>query len=150
KHDGQIALEALWALNLSRGMTDDAALEQLDHEDQYVRLWTVRLLGDRKTVSARVGKKLIALAAREPYAEVRSQLGSSARRLPVEICLPIIRNLLTHDEDMKDLHIPLVLWWAIEAKAGDNHDQVVAMFGDKTLWDRPLVKTHMLDRIIRR
>ncbi len=150
KHDGQIALEALWALNLSRGMTDDAALEQLDHEDQYVRLWTVRLLGDRKTVSARVGAKLIALAAREPYAEVRSQLGSSARRLPVEICLPVIRNLLTHDEDMKDLHIPLVLWWAIEAKAGGNHDQVVAMFRDKTLWDRPLVKTHMLDRIIRR
>ena len=150
KHDGQTALEALWALNLSRGMNDDAALEQLDHEDRYVRLWTVRLLGDRKSVSTRVGAKLISIAAREPYAEVRSQLAASARRLPVNVCLPVIRNLLTHTPDMKDLHIPLLLWWAIEAKAGDHHKEVVDLFSDKATWDLPLVKSHVLDRIIRR
>ena len=148
--DGQPALEALWALNLTGGLDDEAALELLDHEEPYVRLWTVRLLGDRRAVSAQVAAGLVARAAREPYAEVRSQLACSARRLPVEICLPVVRNLLIHSEDMNDLHIPLLLWWAIEAKAGDNHKPVVALFENKKFWELPLVKSHLLDRIIRR
>jgi len=150
EQDGQPALEALWALNLSGGMTDEVALELLDHEDQYVRLWTIRLLGDRKSVSANISAKLVALATREPYAEVRSQLACSARRMPVGICLAIVRNLLTHNQDMNDLHIPLLLWWAIESKSGNNRKEIVGLFRDKDLWSLPLVKAHLLDRIIRR
>ncbi|MBQ11863.1 MAG: dehydrogenase [Planctomyces sp.] len=150
EQDGQLALEALWALNLSGGMTDNVARELLAHEDPHVRLWTIRLLGDRKSVSPAIGTGLVALATREPYAEVRSQLACSARRLPVNISLPIVRNLLAHNEDINDLHIPLLLWWAIESKAGDNHRQIVELFRDKPFWNLPLVKTHLLDRIIRR
>ncbi len=31
--------------------------------------------------------------------------------------LAVMRNLLARDEDIGDLHIPLLLWWAIESKA---------------------------------
>ena len=48
---GQLALESLWALNLSGGFNDEVALSTLGHADPFVRLWTVRLLGDENKVS---------------------------------------------------------------------------------------------------
>ena len=35
---GQVALEALWALNLVGGLDEATALKTLDHADPYVRL----------------------------------------------------------------------------------------------------------------
>lgn len=150
QNQGQLALEALWALNLSGGFTEPRALELLDHADEYVRLWTVRLLGDSKQVSPEVATKLAALAADEPSAEVRSQLACSARRLAAEPCVAIVRQLLTHSEDVDDRHIPLLLWWAIESKAGEHPDTVLAMFKDEAFWSLPLVEHHLLDKVIRR
>ncbi len=147
---GQLALEALWALNLSGGFSEALAMEMLEHEDPYVRLWTIRLLGDKKRVSSAIEAKLVDVATREPSAEVRSQLACSARRLPVEPCLAIVRQLLTHGEDHNDLHIPLLLWWAIESKAGEDVDAVLDLFKDKAVWSLPLVEEHLLDKIIRR
>ena len=59
-------------------------------------------------------------------------------------------NLLIHDEDADDVHLPLRLWWAIEAKAETNRDAILAMFGDKSLWEKPLVRKHLLHRLMRR
>ena len=47
RSSGQLALETLWALNLCGGLTEAEALKALDHSDPFVRLWTVRLLGDQ-------------------------------------------------------------------------------------------------------
>ena len=52
---GQLALEALWALNLVGGLDEATALKTLDHADPYVRLWTARLLCDASHVSRRRG-----------------------------------------------------------------------------------------------
>ena len=147
---GQLALEALWALNLSGGLTDEAALELLDHDDQHVRLWTVRVLGDRKSIPAGLQKKLVELARKEAYVEVRSQLACTAKRLPAADALPIVRELVAHSEDLNDLHMPLLLWWAVESKSGDERSQVVSLFEDKAFWSLPLVEQHLLDRVIRR
>ena len=46
--DGQSALERLWALNACGGLTDDAAIKLLSHNDPFVRAWTVRLVCDPK------------------------------------------------------------------------------------------------------
>ncbi len=150
ENTGQLALEALWALNLSGGFSEPLAMELLDHEDPYVRLWTIRLLGDKKSVSPTIAAKLTSVAAGEPSAEVRSQLACSARRLAAEPCLSIVRQLLTHREDGGDLHIPLLLWWAMESKAGANVEEVLGLFRDETVWSLPLVEEHILDKIIRR
>src|SRR5204862_7017486 len=112
---GQLALESLWALNLCGGFNDDVALQTLDHKDPYVRLWTARLLGDAMKVSARLASKLAEIALTEPNLEARGQLASTAKRLPAKDALPIVRNLLAHDEDVDDNRLPLLLWWAIES-----------------------------------
>ena len=150
KEKKQTALEALWALNLSGGLTDEVALKLLDHINPHVRLWTVRLLCDKKYVSPDISKKLAKLAVKEDDVRVRSQLACSAKRIPAKDALPIIRALLTHDEDVTEARMPLLIWWAMEAKATENADAVVAMFADKKLWEHHIVKQHILERIIRR
>ena len=59
---GQLALEALWALNLSGGLSEEFALSSLDHGDPYVRLWTVRIMCDKRRVSLALANKLARIA----------------------------------------------------------------------------------------
>ncbi|MGI8977686.1 MAG: PVC-type heme-binding CxxCH protein [Pirellulaceae bacterium] len=147
----QFAIETLWAVNnLSGGLRDDFVVKMLDHADPYVRLWTVRLACDDGEVSPEIAKKLADLAYRETDVEVRSQLACSARRLPASQSLAIVKNLAGRSEDVGDIHIPLLLWWAIEAKADKDRDAVLALFADKAFWDQPLVAQHLSERLMRR
>src|SRR5205085_2793919 len=125
------------------GFNDALALQTLEHKDPYVRLWTTRLLGDEKKVTDPIARKLADLARKESQVEVRVQLTCSARRLPATEALPIIRNLLTHDEDSDDIYQPLLLWWAIESKCESDRERVLALFEDPAVWDRRLVRTHL-------
>ncbi len=147
---GQLALESLWALSLSGGFDEEVALETLSHENPSVRIWTVRLLCDDFQVSAKIANALADRATEESYVQVRSQLASSAKRLPAEAALPIVVNLLTHDEDAGDVHLPLLLWWAVESKAATDQADILSLLADKSLWQRPLVQQHLLSRLMRR
>ncbi len=148
--NGQDALEALWGLNLCGAFDDRLALRTLEHRDPYVRLWTVRLLGDAKQVTPGIAHRLADMALTEPDVEARSQLACSARRLPAHDALPIVRNLLGHDEDVGDIHFPLLLWWAVESKCETDRDAVLALFEEPAIWKLPLVRTHLLHRLMRR
>ena len=87
-------LDALWALNLCGGFTADAVLRALGSRHPDVRRWAVRLVGDARRASPDVARALEDLAAGEADREVRSQLASTAKRLPAPHALPIVRRLL--------------------------------------------------------
>jgi putative membrane-bound dehydrogenase-like protein len=144
-------LESLWAVNnLKSGLSNEQLLKALDSTDPDVRLWGVRLACDNSTVSIEMGRKLADLAYRESNVEVRSQLACSARRLPAPQSMAIVKNLAGRSEDVGDIHIPLLLWWAIEAKADSDRNDVLALFADKAFWDQPLVAQHLSERLMRR
>jgi putative heme-binding domain-containing protein len=147
---GPLALEALWALNLSGAFDDQTALEFLDHKDPQVRLWTVRLLGDEKHVTHSISEKFKGMALSESSVEVRSQMASTAKRLPASDALPVVTNLLTRSEDLSDIHIPLLLWWALESKTESDRESVLGFFKDESLWNMPLVEKEILQRLMRR
>jgi putative heme-binding domain-containing protein len=146
----QRALEALWAAYRLGGFDDDLALACLGHESEHVRRWAVRLSGDDRRASSRVAARLISLARTEPAVQVRSQLACSAKRLPAGVCLPLVRALAARSEDIDDLQIPLLLWWALESKAESDRDAVVALFADRDFWSLPLVDKVMVERIMQR
>jgi putative membrane-bound dehydrogenase-like protein len=149
---GQFALEALWALNVSGGFNEAIARQLLGHADPFVRGWTVRLIGDAAQAEPATARALIALAAREPHIEVRSQLAASAKRFPAEIGLPIAQVLLTRTEDIDDPYLPLQIWWAIESKCHEP-SAVLALFGGETAresWTQPMMRTHIAPRLMRR
>jgi putative membrane-bound dehydrogenase-like protein len=147
---GQSALEALWALYQSGGWNQARALKALVHTDAFVRLWAVRLLCDERRVSPGIESALIEAAQRETNVEARNQLACSARRLPAADALPLVRALLAHNEDFKDPQIPLLLWWAIESKCKEDRGSVFAFFSEKELWQLPIVRQQILERIMRR
>lgn len=145
-HTDQLALESLWALNVSGGLTESVGAELLKHKNPYVRLWTVRLLCDDGKVTPSFAAKLRDLAENESHVEVRSQLACSARRLSAPHCLAIVRQLLTFDQDLADPHVPLLLWWAIENKAEES----LSLFSDSKVWKLPIVEQQILERLMRR
>lgn len=148
--DGQIALEALWAINLCGGFDEETTLDALSHKDPYVRLWAIRLLGDAGKVNPTLSAKLIGLSAAEPHAEVRSQLAATAKRLPARDAMPIIKNLLTHYDDSKDPDIPMQIWWAIEAKAETDRKLVLSLFKDPAVWKKTTTQEFILSRLSQR
>jgi putative heme-binding domain-containing protein len=150
KHEGQLALESLWALHLSGGFDEAATLDALGHEDPHVRLWAVRLSGDDRKASPEVLKRMAELAAREAHAEVRRQLAASAKRLPGPNSLAIVLALLKHKEDANDPHIPLLLWWALEARAETEREAIPGLFRDPELWKQPLAERFVLERLVQR
>lgn len=150
ENDGQLAVDSLWGLNASGGFTEDFAIETLDHNNAFVRSWAVRLLSDDRNVSDKVAGQLVKLAVSESEVQVRSQLAASARRLPAKHGLPIVNALVAHAADTDDPHVPLMLWWAIEAKAESDSDAVLALFESDEFWNQAIVKDHLLERTMRR
>jgi len=144
------ALAGLWGINLSGGFNETFALRALEHRDPQVRCWSVRLLGDEATFSQSIATKLTYQSSTETNAEVRAQLACTAKRLPAKDALPIVANLLRHDEDTKDPRLPLLCWWAIESKCESDGDAVLKLFQDSPFWNLPMVEQHLLERIMRR
>src|SRR5439155_5687942 len=64
--------------------------------------------------------------------------------------LPIVRALLELTEDVEDIHLPLLLWWALEAKAESDREQVLRLFSAPEIWGLPLVEKHIVERLMRR
>jgi putative heme-binding domain-containing protein len=148
--DGKLALEALWALHVSGGLTDDLAMEFLGHPSEHVRAWTVRLLGDRRRVDPRFNDRLVELARGEPSPIVRNQMACTCKRLPGPVALPVVEQLLGRSEDVADPHIPLLLWWAIEDKAISDRERVLALVGSAEGWGRPITGAVVVERLARR
>lgn len=169
KSTGTSALGALWTWHTIAARTDasTSAARFLNHNDPQIRLWAVRFLGDPfpgaldsgelNSNSENLNKmpqdeasSLALLAARETNIEVRVQLAATAKRLSATEAFPIIRALAQHNEDAADSRQPLMVWWALEAKAGSNRAEVLQLLTEAAFWERPLVKQHLLERIMRR
>jgi putative membrane-bound dehydrogenase-like protein len=145
----QLALEALWALYVCGGFDERFAAEVLDHRNPHVRRWAVRFLGDDNKASPALARRLAALAAKEPNAVVRSQLASSAQRFPAGVALPIVEALVRRD-DHSDLHIPLLLWWAVEKHVPAARDDLVTFFASEDVRKTRVEREVILPRLVRR
>ena len=162
---------ALWAHYQAYGLDRKTAITALRSPDAAVRYWTVRFLTDdigfkhkRSTVglvdslggtqvSERLNntlmEALLEQARYEGSLEVRSQMASSARRLSAAQGLALVRNVLSHDS-VSDQYVPLLCWWVFDAKADSDREAVMKMFDDRDFWELPMVKEHILPRIMRR
>ncbi len=143
--ENKAVLEALWALNMRSAISSELAGRLLSSSAPDIRRWTVRILGDRHQTHP----ELLNLAQRETDVRVRSQLAASARRLPADQGLAIVTDLLTHSEDALDLHMPLMLWWAVEQHAED-WTAIKAFLANQDLWQLELFQTTIATKITQR
>ncbi|MRI00208.1 c-type cytochrome [Kriegella sp. EG-1] len=148
--DSQTALEAFWAINLCGGLNDEITKAALSHNNPFVRMWAIRFIGDSKNASNAIAAKLLQMAKTEANVEVRSQLATSTKRLPVKISLPIIKVLMSNEKDVTDSDIPMLLWWSLESKFQNNQKEVIELFKDKSFWEKPIVQNFVLERLMQR
>lgn len=144
------SLEALWILNLRGDLSERDLASQLEHPRPSVRRWAARLLGDRNSVEEETAGSLVRLAGRETDSEVRSQLVSTARRLAPAHALRLVRAMLDRPEDASDRHLPLLLWWAIEAQSERGREELLQLVQDPAVWSSPLFRDQLAPRIGRR
>ena len=124
--------------------------KSLASRHEYIRAWTVRLLGDDRIVSPSLLRQFVRLARHDSSVVVRGQLACTAKRLPASESMPIVEQLLRHDEDADDVQMPLLIWWAIEDKAISDTDRVLRMVQAGDLWHRPLMTRFIIERLARR
>ena len=146
---GQLALESLWAINVSGYFEDEIAQIGLSHKDPFVRMWSVRLIGDFKNFSTSVYDSMLELAAVEQNPEVQSQLACTAKRLPGTVAIPIIKEVIMNASG-DDPDNPLLLWWALESKIDQYGDLVLDMLNDPKIWNNHIVKLFLLERLAQR
>ena len=108
------------------------------------------MLCDERAVSKKIAATLITMSADESNVDVLSQLASSARRLPAADGLAMLKNLAGHDEVAGDVHLPLLIWWGIEAKAESDREAVLTLFDAPTFWRQPLVRKYLVERMLQR
>lgn len=150
---GRDALEYLWALHQSGGLTEKVGLSLLKHEDQHVRAWVVQLLCNDGRISEVVANALKDLAGSEPYVLVRRQLAASARRIAARFAVPVIAQLLQYEEDNGDVHQPLMLWWAVERHLSSDGGRALVremVVSDRKVAAGTLFRQQIAGRLIRR
>ena len=148
--DGLTTLRMLWALHTVGGIDEANLASLLEHSDESVRSWTVRLLGDREDVSQDVADQFVELAEADRSPFVVSQLAGTAGRLPAEQAIPLAQALAGRSEFAEDPHIPLQIWWAVERHAISATDQLLEAFVSPEGWEMPLVRDTLVGRLMRR
>lgn len=143
-------LEALWTLYGMGSLDEDDLRDLLVDEDASIRLWAVRLLGERGAVSDRTRARLVALARDEPSVVVRAQLAASAQRLPARLGLDLVQIIALRDLDADDPQVPLLLWWALERHATASLADTEARFTIDHARDNRLIGVTLLPRLVRR
>ena len=148
--DQRLALQGLWSIYVSGGFDEPLAARLLESPHEYVRAWTIRLLGDARSVTPSQRDAFARLAREDESVVVRSQLACTAKRLPAEDMAAIVAPLLARDQDLNDPHVPLLLWWAIEDKAVSNTAAVLRLLESSAAWRQPLVEQIIIERLARR
>jgi putative membrane-bound dehydrogenase-like protein len=145
-HDPDIvnALRALWSLYSIGGADDSLLCVLLDHNDESMRAWAIRLLTDPLPIdtvfsrragpdvepSAALFAKLTAMARFDRSALVRLVLGSTLQRLPVHRRAELAKALLAHTEDAADHNLPSLIWTGLIAVADSDPLALASLVSD--------------------
>ncbi|MCB1094175.1 MAG: c-type cytochrome [Verrucomicrobiae bacterium] len=148
---GTAALEMLWAIHGTGGLSDAVTVEAMGHANEHVRAWAVRLAGDSgATLFPEVFDKICSLAKDDKSPVVVSQLASTAARLPSPQALSVVELLSQRGDFVSDPFIPQQLWWALEVQMTRDPLRCVALFENAGFWSNVIVETTLAERVGRR
>lgn len=120
-------LRALWGLYAIGQLSDERLRGLLEHPDDHVRTWAIRLLADDGQLTAADMPLLVKRAQVDASAQVRLFLASSLQRLPAAERLDLASALVEHAEDADDHNQPLMLWYGIEPLVSSSPAAAVSL-----------------------
>jgi putative membrane-bound dehydrogenase-like protein len=137
-------LRALWALYVTGGLDDARLAALLDHSDEYVRAWAIRLQVEDRKVPATAADKFAALAASDPSPFVRLHLASALQRMPYDQRWAVAEALGSHAEDAGDANLPLMVWYGVEPLVPANKPRAAGLMAKVKI---PLVRENIARRL---
>jgi hypothetical protein len=137
-------LRAVWALFSSGGLAEKDLVALLDHENEHVRAWAVRLLVDERKAPAAAAEKFAAMAAGDASPLVRLFLASALQRMELAQRWPVVEKLALRAEDSDDPAIPLLLWYGMEPLVKTDLARASKLAGELKI---PLLRTSIARRI---
>jgi putative membrane-bound dehydrogenase-like protein len=120
-------LRALWALHVTKGLSEKELTDLLANENDYVRSWAIQLLTENKNVSPETLKRFAALAQNDNSALVRLYLTSAMLRLDPAQRWDVMDALVQKVQDKDDHNLPLMVWYASEPLAAIDMKRALAM-----------------------
>lgn len=120
-------LRALWALHVTKGLSEKELNDLLGNKSEYIRSWTVQLLAEDKKVSPETLKRFTTLAQNDPSPLVRLYLTSAMLRLEPAQRWDVMAILLQKSEDQNDHNLPLLEWYAVEPLAALDPKRALQM-----------------------
>ncbi|MFM8634643.1 MAG: PVC-type heme-binding CxxCH protein, partial [Planctomycetia bacterium] len=126
-------VRALLLLHRVGGIEREAVITLLDHPDEHVRTWAIRLLTETWPLDAAVGPVAVSpstaadvaqeaaalldrftrLARTDASGLVRLALASTLQRLPVPLRPQLAASLMQRPEDADDHNLPFVVWYGL-------------------------------------
>jgi putative membrane-bound dehydrogenase-like protein len=140
-------LRYLWTLHVVGGATQSWCLEQLDHPDEYVRVWAVRLLVGDLPNPEQAMPKLVQLAETDPSPRVLLALASALQRFDEGERFPLASALVGHVADATDQNMALMLWYGIEPLVAADPGSATALAGQTKI---PLLRKFIARRLVER
>jgi putative membrane-bound dehydrogenase-like protein len=125
--DATRKLRALWALHVTKGLSEKDLTDLLSNDNEHVRSWAIQLLTEGKTVTPETLKKFVALAQKDNSAVVRLYLASAMLRLDPAQRWDVVDALAQKSEDKEDHNLPLMVWYAAEPLAAIDMKRALQM-----------------------
>jgi putative membrane-bound dehydrogenase-like protein len=138
-------LRAMWVLYVTEGADAAFLLDQLEHENEHVRSWAVRLLCDSGPPPAEAVASFARMAKEDPSPLVRLYLASVLQRLPADQRWETIEGLISRAEDAADPNLPLMYWYAIEPLVAADKTRAIGLAGKSQI---PLVRQYIARRAV--
>ena len=138
-------LRALWALYVTKGLSDEFLTRQLRHASEYVRAWAIQLLCEDRDPPREAFERFRHLAVDDRSPLVRLYLACALQRLEAEERWPIAEALVSHVEDATDDNLPLMIWYGVEPLVEDNLERFVAITTKTRI---PILRRHIARRAV--
>ncbi len=120
-------LRAMWALHAMDKLPEPELVALLGDEGEYVRGWSLQLMGEDGTVSEEGLKRSVELAKSDLSPVVRLYLAALLQRLPLGDRWEIAESLAAHKEDAEDHNLPLMLWYGVEPLVPENPGRALSL-----------------------
>ncbi|WP_259014103.1 PVC-type heme-binding CxxCH protein [Emticicia fluvialis] len=110
-------LRALWALHVTKGLSEKDLVALLSNPNEYIRSWAIQLLAEDNHISPETLKQLVRMAKTDNSALVRLYLASAMQRIEPAQRWEVVDALAQKVVDKADHNLPLMVWYAAEPLA---------------------------------
>ena len=138
-------LRGLWALHVTSSLGENDLLAALEDSDEYIRAWSIQLLGEERILSSNALQKFYTMAVNDTSAVVRLYLASVSQRIPINDRWEIVSALSQRSDDKNDHNIPKMIWFAMEPNVANDVERGLKLGLETKM---PIISEYIARRVI--